>query len=634
MWRWLLSLLLFAEPVFGIIENTQVGLTGRNPVSLRGLWDFTAPGISKRLRVDKEWRLQGVAGVNRATFSLTIGIPQNLRTGDFALILPPVSAAIRILLNGNLIAEKGRVSSDLKYPENSSEAFAWYPVKRESLVPAENQVLSLEITGFQEGGGTYGNAHIYFGGLEEIKNKYNFIFLVTVFLAAAIFMIALFHFALVPDRNYRRANLHYVLLSFAMACHILGINGLGYYLFNNFLFNAALIHIIIAAFPFALIGFSLRYFRLRYTYIRRGAYVYGAVMSVVLVICAVNPAAIPAYLRYGLPTGFTLMGGALVFALYAAIRGILAGIEGAKIVLLGFVIYSITVLNDILFYFSYDISVKIADAGFLFAVLCIAVALAGRLHRATQEKDELREWKKEISLAAQIQSLALPKRSLETRYLHITTLFKPMKIIGGDFFAFHEISETATGIFIADVSGHGIAAALMVNTIKSIFLQQREHALEPATLMRNMNVALFPHLQEQFITAAYCVLDFDTQKIRVAQAGHPPLYFLHRDGRQIEKIKPKGKFFGFAEDLYYEIVEVDLSLYSRIFLYSDGVIEAGSLNGIPYSVPRLEKFLLESGKLTGSRLLEELEKDIHRNARTEMNTDDDSSCVVIDLTAA
>lgn len=563
-----------------------------------------------------------------------VNIPEKIRTGDFALILPPVSAAIRIFFNGKLIAEKGRVSSDLKFPENSSEAFAWYPIKQEALVSGENQVLTLDITGFQEGGGIYGNAHIYFGGLEEIKGKYNFIFFTTVFLAAAIFMIALFHFALVPDRNYRRANLHYVLLSFAMACHIIGINGLGYYLFNNFLLNAALIHVIIAAFPFSVIGFSLRYFRLKHVWIRRFAYLYGAVMSAILITCAIAPAFIPVYLRYGLPAGFALMGIALVFAIYAAIRGILTGIEGAKIVLFGLLVYGATVLNDILFYFSYDISVKIADAGFLFAVLCIAIALAGRLHRAAQEKDELREWKKEISLAAQIQSLALPKRSLETRHLSITTLFKPMKIIGGDFFAFHEISEKVTGVFIADVSGHGIAAALMVNTIKSIFLQQRQYALDPATLMRNMNIALYPHLQEQFITAAYCVLDFENQKVCVAQAGHPPLYFLRRDSQSIEKVKPKGKFFGFTEDLQYETVELKLSDYSRIFLYSDGVIEAGSLRGVPYTVARLEAFLLGAGKFSGAHLLEELEKDIQKNAQTQMNTDDDSSCVVVDLRAA
>lgn len=634
MLRRLFLLLLMAAPVYPGISDAEIRLTDRAPVSLRGIWHFSTEKYETSLRIDKEWRLQGIEKVSQARFGLRIKIPENLRTGDFGLILPPVSAAIRIFLNGKQIAEKGRVSPDLKYPENSSEAFAWYPVKQEALDRGEDQLLTLEITGFREGGGIYGNAHIYFGGLEEIKGKYNFLFFTTVFLAAAIFMIALFHFALVPDRNYRRANLHYVLLSFAMACHIIGINGLGYYLINNFLFNAALIHVIIAAFPFAVTGFSLRYFRLKHPWVRRAAYLYGGGMSIILVAIAISPSLIPAYLRYGLPLGFALMGSSLAFAIYAAIRGILNGIEGAKIVLLGLAVYAATVLNDILFYFSYDISIKIADAGFLFAVLCIAIALAGRLHRAAQEKDELREWKKEISLAAQIQNLALPKRTLETRHLHITTLFKPMKIIGGDFFAFHEISESVTGVFIADVSGHGIAAALMVNTIKSIFLQQREHALDPATLMRNMNVALYPHLQEQFITAAYCVLDFENQKIRVAQAGHPPLYFLRNDSNSFEKVKPKGKFFGFTDDLVYEVAELDLSCYGRIFLYSDGVIEAGSLQGIPYTVGRLENFLLQSGKLSGPRLLEELEKDIESNAQTQMNTDDDSSCVVIDLRAA
>jgi serine phosphatase RsbU (regulator of sigma subunit) len=638
--RWLWTLLFLAQPAFAIIERAEIHLADRKPADLRGFWDFRARSVSgdygpwRQLRIDKEWRLQGVEKSATVEYRLKLRIPSKLRSGDFALMLPPVSAAVKIFLNGKLVEAKGKVDAGLLYPQNSSEAFAWYPVKNDILAAAEEQILTLEITGFQGGGGVFGNTHIYFGGVDEVREKFNFLFLATAFLAAAIFMIAVFHFALVPDRNYRRANLHYVLLSLSMSFHILGMNGVGYYLFDSFLFNAALIHIILAVFPFTLIGFSLRYFRLKFPVTRAASYVFAAVMSVILLACALNPKLIPYYLDFGLPAGFVAMAMALFFALYAAVRGVMKKIEGSKLVLAGFIVYSVTVLNDMISYFSYSIPVTLADVGFLFAVICIAVALAGRLQRAAVEKDELREWQKEISLAAQIQNLALPKRSLRTKHLSIETLFKPMKIIGGDFFAFHEISDTSTGIFIADVSGHGIAAALLVSTIKSIFLQQRDCAHDPALLMHNMNNALYPHLQEQFITAAYCIIDFETGKIRVAQAGHPPVYFLHTETHALERVKPKGRFFGFDANLQYETAELDLSRYSRIFLYSDGVIEAGSLHGSPYTVTRLESFLIETAAHSGDRLLAELERDIQLKARTQMNTDDDSSCVVVDLRAA
>lgn len=641
-----LGLLLFAlQPAFAIIDTAEMNLIDRSPADLRGFWEFRsirdvqdAPDAFaspwRKLRIDKEWRLQGLGKTPAGEYRLRLIIPETLRSGDFGLILPPVSAAIRIFMNGQLVAEKGKVGAELRFPQNSSEAFSWYPVKRELLVPGPAQILTIRMQGFQGGGGVYGNTHIYFGGVDEIRSRFNFIFLTTAFLAAAIFMIAVFHFALVPDRNYRRANLHYVLLSLAMSFHILGMNGLGYYLFDSFLFNAALIHLILVVFPFTLIGFSLRYFRLKFPFIRSVSYCFALILGGMLLICAVYPAFIPHYLSYGLPAGFVAIGLALLFAVYAAARGMMERTEGARLVFTGFAVYSVTVMNDMISYFSYATPVTLADMGFLFAVICIAVALAGRLQRAAQEKDELREWQKEIRLAAQIQNLALPKRSLRTPHLSIETLFKPMKIIGGDFFAFHEISENATGIFIADVSGHGIAAALLVSTIKSIFLQQRECAHDPGLLMRNMNAALYPHLQEQFITAAYCIVDFECGKIRVAQAGHPPVYFLQSNDGGLERVKPKGRFFGFAADLQYETAELDLSCYSRIFLYSDGVIEAGSLQGSPYTVTRLESFLVETAGHTGERLLAELEKDIRERARTQMNTDDDSSCVVVDLKAA
>lgn len=630
-----LLLLPFAlSPLFSFVENSEITLQNREAVSLKGYWTFSAGQQKQNLRVDKEWRLQGLRNVASGSFSLAIDIAPDLRTGDFALILPPVSAAVRILLNGVLIAEKGKVSPEFRYPQNSSEAFSWYPIKAELLTPGPRQQLTLDITGFHGGGGLYGNAHIYFGGLEAIKEKYNFIFLMTAFLSAAMFMIAVFHFALVSDRNYRRANLHYVLLSLAMSAHILGMNGLGYYLWNNFIFNAALIHLLVAAFPFALTGFTLRYFQLHYPVIRRLAYWYGGAMAAFLALVAAFPVFIPLYLNLGLPFGVTVMALSLCFAIFGAVQGVRQKTEGASLVLVGLLTYGVAVLNDVIFYFYSATQYKFADAGFLVTVVCVALALAQRLQRSAFEKEELRDWKKEVSLAAQIQNLALPRRSIQNANLQIETLFKPMKIIGGDFFGFHEISENVTGVLIADVSGHGIAAALMVNTLNTVFLQQRENAEDPAGLMQKMNAALYPHLQEQFVTAAYCLLDFSARKILFAQAGHPPIYLLRRDGKGLEKVKPKGKFFGFLPQLSYEIAELSMNDYSRLFLYSDGVIEAGAIQGRPYSVARLESFLLRSGQLAPPELLAALDRDIQHATQTSMNHDDDSSCVVVDLRQA
>jgi serine phosphatase RsbU (regulator of sigma subunit) len=74
--------------------------------------------------------------------------------------------------------------------------------------------------------------------------------------------------------------------------------------------------------------------------------------------------------------------------------------------------------------------------------------------------------------------------------------------------------------------------------------------------------------------------------------------------------------------------------YARLFLYSDGVIEAGAIQGRPYSVSRLEKFLLDTGALAPAELLAALDTDIRSATRTAMNRDDDSSCVVVDLLRA
>ncbi len=619
--------------VHGFVAEGSVALTDRMPTPLNGNWHFSADGFERNLRVDKEWRLQGIEGVERARFSLRLQIPESLRTGDFALMLPPVSAAVRILLNNRLVAAKGSVQQPQRYPQDSSEAFSWYQIRKEYLESGAEQLLVLEITGFSGGGGIYGNSHIYFGGVEEIKIRYNQILFRTVFLAAAIFMIALFHLALVPDTFHRRANLHYVLLAFSMSAHILGMNGLGYLIWNEFRFNAALIHLLVAAFPFALTGFTLRYFRLQYPRVRRLAYYYGAAMGLFLIALAIFPELVPFYLNIGLPFGVAVMTTSLVFILYGAVRGMRRRIDGAGIIFAGFLIYGLAVVNDVVFYFSSATPYKLADIGFLLAVVSVALALAWRLRRSNREREELRDWQKEVALAAHIQHQALPQRNLITPHLKIATLFKPMKIIGGDFFAFHEISSLETGIFIADVSGHGIAAALTVNTLCTVFHQYRDKARSPAELLKHMNSALYPHLNEQFVTAAYCLFDFAANRLRLAQAGHPPVYLLKRNEAACEKVKPKGKFFGFDREQIYEEAEFDLSPYRRVFLYSDGVIEAGALRGNPYSVSRLERVLLMTHNSNQGELLHLLEQDILEQTGSEMNTDDDSSCLVADLVA-
>ncbi|HNJ67596.1 MAG TPA: SpoIIE family protein phosphatase, partial [Turneriella sp.] len=122
-------------------------------------------------------------------------------------------------------------------------------------------------------------------------------------------------------------------------------------------------------------------------------------------------------------------------------------------------------------------------------------------------------------------------------------------------------------------------------------------------------------------------------RLCLAQAGHPPVYLLKRNEASYDKVKPKGRFFGFDREQAYEEAEYELSQYRRVFLYSDGVIEAGALKGNPYSVSRLENLLAITQDTQQGELLQLLDQDIREKTGTEMNTDDDSSCVVADLFA-
>ena len=157
------------------------------------------------------------------------------------------------------------------------------------------------------------------------------------------------------------------------------------------------------------------------------------------------------------------------------------------------------------------------------------VALGYVAARQTLQRDQqLSEIQKELEVAKRIQMSILPAAFPNSANFRVSARYVPMTSVAGDFYDFIVSDDQHAGLLIADVSGHGVPAALIASMVKMAATSQRDNAADPARLLAGMNAALCGNTQKQFVTAAYVHLDSISGTLRYSAAGHPPMLLLRR----------------------------------------------------------------------------------------------------------
>ena len=157
--------------------------------------------------------------------------------------------------------------------------------------------------------------------------------------------------------------------------------------------------------------------------------------------------------------------------------------------------------------------------------------------RQTLQRDqELSEIQKELEVAKRIQLSILPAAFPNSANFRVAACYVPMNSVAGDFYDFIVADDTQAGLLIADVSGHGVPAALIASMVKVAATAQRANAVDPARFLAGMNGVLCGNTQEQFVTAAYIHLDSRSGTLQYSAAGHPAMLLL-RQGKVIEIVE-------------------------------------------------------------------------------------------------
>ena len=242
---------------------------------------------------------------------------------------------------------------------------------------------------------------------------------------------------------------------------------------------------------------------------------------------------------------------------------------------------------------------------------------------------------KELETARQIQLSILPHEIPRIEGLDIAARYIPMSAVAGDFYDFIVVDDKHLGILVADVSGHGMPAALIASMLKIALAAQVAHAADPARVLLGLNQALCGKFQHHYVTAAYMYVDMVKRTLTYAGAGHPPLLLWGGSSAGVRDVAENGLFLGKFDFATYSSVEVPLEGGDWGLLYTDGIPETTNQSGTEFGTDRFKQFLAAEQNTSADHfangLLEELSSWSARAPGEDL--DDDITLVAIHLKA-
>lgn len=202
---------------------------------------------------------------------------------------------------------------------------------------------------------------------------------------------------------------------------------------------------------------------------------------------------------------------------------------------------------------------------------------------------------RELRTIADIQRSLLPSELPKISTMELAAYYQTSRRAGGDYYDFFPLENDQWGILIADVSGHGTPAAVMMAITHSIAHTMPGPPTPPCRLLDNLNKQLIRHYTRNsgtFVTAFYGIYDARTRLLRYANAGHNPPRLKRCDDGSMASLDGAGSFpLGITADTSYEEARLQLRAGDQIVFYTDGITEAQNAAGEMFGEARLDDVL-------------------------------------------
>lgn len=247
-------------------------------------------------------------------------------------------------------------------------------------------------------------------------------------------------------------------------------------------------------------------------------------------------------------------------------------------------------------------------------LLSIIAAQSGQLIRNSQLQEEALEKKRlefELSLARRIQTNLLPKTAPINPHLDIASYFNPAEEVAGDYYDYFSLGDQQIGIVIADVAGHGPAAALMMTMVKGILhsiVQQFSSAEHSLSEINSIIARIAP--REIFITMMFLIFDLNQKVLRFSNAGHNPIVHYNSQTRSCQLIELKGCALNLLNKFDYEVKEIPFHPNDLFLIYTDGVTEAINENQELFEEARLIQVVEEAAPKSADSVIQNVKSKL------------------------
>ncbi|MGB0415385.1 MAG: PP2C family protein-serine/threonine phosphatase [Coraliomargarita sp.] len=236
----------------------------------------------------------------------------------------------------------------------------------------------------------------------------------------------------------------------------------------------------------------------------------------------------------------------------------------------------------------------------------------------------------DIELAGKVQGLLLPKAYPPADHIAFASHYTAAQHIGGDLYDVFALDEKTIGFAIADVSGKGISASLLMAICQTHLRHFAKADRSPAKVLSAINAAMEKTMQrDMFITMIYAVLDLETERLVLARAGHelPLFYDSHSDGTlDVGPIQSPGMAIGMVPPEIFDTVirdtEINFGDEDALLLYTDGVTESVNARGEEYSGDRLLDVFKTNGRDSAQGILDRVLESVNRFSQGAGQADD------------
>lgn len=255
----------------------------------------------------------------------------------------------------------------------------------------------------------------------------------------------------------------------------------------------------------------------------------------------------------------------------------------------------------------------------------VLVARLRALLRVKAYQDQLRrmnhQMTRDLQIARRVQEALVPQRTFNSPRLEIRSAYIPSATLSGDFYDYF-LQDDLTYLFVADVSGHGLPAAILVSLLKSYIHTETTPDGSLAEFMARLNDFLFSvSLPTQFATAALFRLNAH-REIVYANAAHPPFLLYRRATGETTLLEQPSNLLGAMPNMAFEEQSFSVAPGDTLFVYTDGLTDRVNQNGDFYSIDRVARLIETAGDADLGTVYDSIFADVHDFMASEEFKDD------------